>query len=142
MPGADAYVGPAAVCPVGPVHSLTDTWGAPRSGGRKHQNTDVIAPYGAPAYAVVDGVIDMWCSGGLGGLSVWLRGDDGTRYDDAHNAADVAPVGTRVRAGPLVPSVGTTGNAATTPPHIHVEAHPGGGGARNPALCLAAICGH
>lgn len=141
LPVGPAYVGPAAACPVGSVHSFTDTWGAPRSGGRKHQGTDVFAPYGAPAYAVVDGVIDKWSNGGLGGLAVWLTGDDGTRYYYAHNSANLAPVGKRVRAGEVIAFVGTTGNAATTPPHIHFEAHPGGKGAQNPAPWLKAICG-
>ena len=141
LPPGPAYAGPAGACPVGSVHSFTDTWGAARSGGRRHQGTDVFAPYGAPAYAVVDGVIDKWGSGGLGGLSVWLRGDDGTRYYYAHNSANLAPVGKRVRAGEVIAFVGTTGNAATTPPHIHFEAHPGGQGARNPAPWLKAICG-
>ena len=141
LPTGPAYTGPAAACPVGSVHSFTDTWGAPRSGGRKHQGTDVFAPYGAPAYAVVDGVIDKWSNGGLGGLAVWLQGDDGTRYYYAHNSANLAPVGTRVRAGEVIAFVGTTGNAATTPPHIHFEAHPPGKGAQNPAPWLKAICG-
>ncbi|HWH28516.1 MAG TPA: peptidoglycan DD-metalloendopeptidase family protein [Mycobacteriales bacterium] len=137
----DPYVGPAGACPVGPVHSFTDTWNAPRSGGRKHQGTDVFAPYGAPAYAVVDGVVDKWGSGGLGGISLWIRGDNGDRYYYAHNVSNVAEVGERVTAGQLVAYVGTTGNAATTPPHIHFEAHPAGGSARNPYPWLRALCG-
>jgi murein DD-endopeptidase MepM/ murein hydrolase activator NlpD len=139
-PAVGAYVGPPAVCPVGAVHSFTDTWHAPRSGGRQHQGTDVFAPHGSPAYAVVDGVIDKEGNGGLGGITLWLRGDNGDRYYYAHNAANVARVGQRVRAGEVIAYVGQTGNAATTPPHIHFEAHPGGGAARNPAPWLAAIC--
>jgi peptidoglycan LD-endopeptidase LytH len=138
----DPYLGPRGACPVGPVHSFTDTWHAPRSGGRKHQGTDVFAPYGAPAYAVVDGVIERWGNGGLGGITLWLRGDDGARYYYAHNSANLAPAGSRVRAGDVIAYVGTTGNAATTPPHIHFEAHPpGGNGALNPYPWLAALCG-
>jgi murein DD-endopeptidase MepM/ murein hydrolase activator NlpD len=137
----DPYVGPAGACPVGPVHSFTDTWHANRSGGRKHQGSDVFAPYGSPAYAVVDGVVDKWSNGGLGGIALWLRADNGDRYYYAHNVSNVARVGQRVRAGQLVAYVGTTGNAATTPPHIHFEAHPGGGEARNPYPWLRALCG-
>jgi murein DD-endopeptidase MepM/ murein hydrolase activator NlpD len=139
-PVQGAYAGPPAVCPVGPVHSFTDTWHAARSGGRQHQGTDVFAPHGSPAYAVVDGVVDKWSGGGLGGIALWLRGDDGTRYYYAHNSANVAPVGARVRAGELIAYVGKTGNAETTPPHVHFEAHPGGGPAHNPYPWLAAIC--
>lgn len=139
---SDPYIGPAGACPVGPVHSFTDTWHAPRSGGRQHQGTDVFAPYGSPAYAVVDGVIERWSNGGLGGLAVWLRGNDGSRYYYAHNAANVAPAGSRVTAGQLIAYVGTSGNAATTPPHIHFEVHPPqADGARNPYPWLAALCG-
>jgi murein DD-endopeptidase MepM/ murein hydrolase activator NlpD len=125
------------------VHSFTDTWHAPRSGGRKHQGTDVFAPYGSPAYAVVDGVVERWSTGGLGGIALWLRGDDGARYYYAHNVSNVAPPGSRVKAGQLVAYVGTTGNAATTPPHIHFEAHPppGRSGARNPYPWLRSLCG-
>ena len=136
----DAYVGPPAVCPVGPAHSFTDTWHAPRSGGRKHQGTDVFAPWGSPAYAVVDGVIDKVGNGGLGGITLWLRARNGDRYYYAHNAANLVVVGQRVRAGDVIAYVGKTGNAETTPPHIHFEAHPGGGAAANPAPWLAAIC--
>jgi peptidoglycan LD-endopeptidase LytH len=138
----DVYIGPAGSCPLGPVHSFTDTWHAPRSGGRKHQGQDLFAPYGAPAYAVVDGVIERWSNGKLGGIALWLRGNDGTRYYYAHNVSNVAQPGARVRAGQLVAYVGTTGNAATTPPHIHFEAHPpSAGGARNPYPWLRALCG-
>jgi murein DD-endopeptidase MepM/ murein hydrolase activator NlpD len=139
----DPYAGPPGACPVGPVHSFTDTWHAPRSGGRHHQGTDVFAPWGSAAYAVVDGVIERWSDGGLGGLAVWLRGDDGTRYYYAHNAQNVAQPGARVRAGQLIAYVGKTGNAETTPAHIHFEARPpyAGGASLNPYPWLAALCG-
>jgi murein DD-endopeptidase MepM/ murein hydrolase activator NlpD len=128
-------------CPVGPDNSFIDSWHFPRSGGRRHQGTDVFAPHGSPAYAVTDGVIDKWGNGGLGGITLWLRSDNGDRYYYAHNSMNLATVGTRVQAGDVVAYVGKTGNARTTPPHIHFEAHPGGGAAANPYPFLAAICG-
>lgn len=129
-----------AACPVAPDHSFTDTWGAPRSGGRRHQGTDVFAPEGSPAYAVVDGVIDKEGNGGLGGVTLWLRADSGDRFYYAHNSENLARVGQRVRAGEVIARVGRTGNAETTPPHVHFELHPGGGAAVNPYPWLAAIC--
>jgi murein DD-endopeptidase MepM/ murein hydrolase activator NlpD len=128
-------------CPVGLNSHFVDTWHAPRSGGRLHQGTDVFAPYGSPAYAVTAGVIDQWGNGGLGGITLWLRADNGDRYYYAHNSRNVARVGTRVSPGQVIAYVGNTGNARTTPPHIHFEAHPGGGAAANPYPFLAAICG-
>jgi murein DD-endopeptidase MepM/ murein hydrolase activator NlpD len=128
-------------CPVGPENSFIDSWHFPRSGGRRHQGTDVFAPYGSPAYAVTDGVIDKWGNGGLGGITLWLRAANGDRYYYAHNSMNLAAVGTRVQAGDVVAYVGKSGNARTTPAHVHFEAHPGGGAAANPYPFLAAICG-
>ena len=141
--GGPVYSWPSGryACPVGAVHSFVDTWGAPRSGGRRHQGTDVFAPYGSPAYAVTDGVVDKWGNGGLGGITLWIKSDTGDRYYYAHNSVNLVPVGTRVRAGDIVARVGNTGNALTTPPHIHFEAHPGGGAAQNPYPFLKALCG-
>ncbi|HEX8004158.1 MAG TPA: peptidoglycan DD-metalloendopeptidase family protein [Mycobacteriales bacterium] len=138
----NAYVAPPGryACPVGAVRSFVDTWHAPRSGGRQHQGTDVFAPHGSPAYAVVDGVIDKWGNGGLGGITLWLRAANGDRYYYAHNSVNLAPVGTHVRAGDVIAHVGNTGNAATTPPHVHFEAHPGGGPAANPYPFLKTVC--
>lgn len=136
----DPFTGPPAACPVGPLHSFVDTWHAPRSGGRKHQGTDVFAPKGSDAYAVVDGVVDKISNGGLGGLSFWIRGDNGDRYYYAHEDAIYVSLGQRVTAGQPVGTVGNSGNAETTPSHVHFEAHPGGGAAANPFAWLAAIC--
>lgn len=130
-------------CPVAAVHSFVDTWGAPRSGGRRHQGTDVFAPTASPAYAVADGVIDKVTDAdiGLGGITLWLRTDRGDRFYYAHNTQNLAAVGQRVKAGEVIATVGQTGNAATTPPHVHFEVHPGGGGAVNPFPFLQAVCG-
>ena len=100
----------------------------------------MFAPEGSPAYAVVDGVVDKVGSGGLGGISLWLRGADGTRYYYAHNQANAVQVGQQVRRGQQVAWVGRTGNAETTPAHVHFQAHPGGGAAVNPYAWLAALC--
>lgn len=136
----DPFAGPPGACPVGALNSFVDTWHAPRSGGRLHQGTDVFAPKGSDAYAVVDGVVDKVSNGGLGGLSFWIRGDNGDRYYYAHEDAVYVSLGQRVTAGQIVGTVGNSGNAETTPSHVHFEAHPGGGGAANPFLWLAAIC--
>ena len=42
------------VCPVAGPHGFIDSWGFPRSGGRRHQGVDMFAEYGTPLAAVAD----------------------------------------------------------------------------------------
>ncbi len=127
-------------CPVGPTHAFRDTWGAPRSGGRTHKGTDIFAPYGAPAYAVTDGVVTRTSSSTNGGLGLYLRGNDGNEYYYAHMSRFTSSPGQRVSAGQEVAKVGDTGNARGTSPHIHFEIHPGGGYPVNPYPYVARWC--
>jgi murein DD-endopeptidase MepM/ murein hydrolase activator NlpD len=124
------------------VFHFRDTWGAPRSGGRRHQGTDVFAPYGTPVYAFTDGVIQRHANSALGGISIYLRGDDGHVYFYAHLSSidPSASVGTRVTRGQQVGRNGSTGTAPRNAPHVHFEVHPGGGSAINPYPWLAAAC--
>ena len=119
-----------------------DSWGFPRSGGRRHQGTDIMGPMGAPVYAFTDGVISRHSNSRLGGISLYLRGDDGSTYFYTHlqGYAAAGAVGTRVQAGEHIAYNGNTGNARGGPPHIHFERHPGGGSAVNPYPHLAAAC--
>lgn len=122
-------------CPV-PNASFTDTWGAPRSAGRSHQGTDLLAPYGSPVYAVADGRIrDAYSSNG--GISLYLDADNGETYFYAHNSANVVKGG-RVEAGQLIARVGSTGNAGGTN-HVHFEREVGGRSV-NPYSFLRGIC--
>lgn len=128
-------------CLVGPVHSFADTYGAPRSGGRRHQGVDVFAPRGSPSYAVTSGVVTRAGNNRLGGLMIYLRGDNGVEYYYAHFASLAVSPGQRVAAGALVGRVGTSGNAEGTSPHVHFEMHPGGGRPVNPTPFVRRICG-
>lgn len=138
-----AVVGDGWLCPVpGPV-SFTDTWGAPRSGGRTHEGVDMFAAYGAPVVAPVDGVLEQR-SNPLGGLTAQLWGDDGNYYYGAHLSRYGAVTGW-VAAGTVIGYVGTSGNAAGTPPHVHFEIHPGRGRGDppapvNPTATVAGAC--
>ncbi|MFP5310520.1 MAG: murein hydrolase activator EnvC family protein [Actinomycetes bacterium] len=122
--------------------NFRDTWGAPRSGGRSHKGTDVFSFMDAPTYAFTSGRISRITNSRLGGLGIYLFGDDGNEYYYAH-INGVAPgigVGSRVDAGQLIAFNGDTGNARGGPPHVHFENHPGGGAAINPYPWLAAAC--
>ena len=119
-----------------------DSWGEPRSGGRSHRGTDVFARMNEPVYAFTDGVIQRRSSSALGGLGLYLRGDDGNVYYYAHlnGIAEGGAPGRRVRAGDHIAYNGATGNASPSAPHVHFEVHPGGGAAINPYPWLAAAC--
>lgn len=125
-------------CPIrGPV-AFTDDWGAPRSGGRTHKGTDLMSPRDTPNVAVVPGSVTEQ-NGGLGGLALWLRGDNGTTYYYAHLDTAVVSSG-RVAQGQVIGMTGNTGNARGGPTHTHFEIHPGGGAAVNPYPTMRQYC--
>jgi murein DD-endopeptidase MepM/ murein hydrolase activator NlpD len=124
------------------VVSFRDTWGAPRSGGRRHQGTDVMAPFNVPVYAFTNGVILRRSSSRLGGLGLYMRGDDGATYFYAHlnGYTSAGSAGRRVVAGEHIGYNGYTGNATRSAPHVHFERGGGGGARQNPFPYLVAAC--
>lgn len=143
LAAATAVLGDAWLCPVaGPV-SFTDTWGAPRSGGRRHEGVDMFATFGTPVVSPVAGLVEHRIDT-LGGLAFHLWGDDGNYYYGAHLSRYGRSEG-RVDAGVVVGYMGDTGNAVGTRPHLHFEVHPGrvrGGAAApiNPTSVVAIAC--
>lgn len=114
---------------------FSDTWQAPRGGGRLHEGVDVIAARGNLLYAVVAGTISKVYNdtpGSLAGNGLRIALDNGTYFTYLHmdTFAEGMVLGATVTAGQVIGTVGTTGNAAT--PHLHFEVHPGGGAAVNP----------
>jgi murein DD-endopeptidase MepM/ murein hydrolase activator NlpD len=138
-PGASpgVLVGPGWNCPVQGSVSFGDTWGAPRSGGRRHQGVDMIGAIGLPLVAVVDGIATAK-ENTLGGRTISLVGADGNRYYYAH-LDDWGTLG-QVTAGTVIGYLGKTGNARFSIEHLHFEIHPGGGSAVNPYPTVAAFC--
>lgn len=131
--------------PVADPHLFSDTFGAPRMTGtaheHKHQGTDVFAPYGTPLRAMERSVVTRTGTDLLGGTKLWLVGATGTRYYYAHLSGYAPGIvdGVLVEAGAEIGYVGRTGNARTTPPHLHIEVHSNGGPAINPYPLLKAV---
>ena len=108
---------------------LTDTFGAPRSGGRKHEGIDIFASEGTPIHAIAGGRVVQGFSNSLGGNVVRIQGDDGRYYYYAHLEAhsfDHLHVGEHVNAGQVIGGVGHTGDAAGTPNHLHLQVRENG----------------
>jgi murein DD-endopeptidase MepM/ murein hydrolase activator NlpD len=118
------------VFPVAGASSFSDDWLAPRPGGRSHEGIDILAAAGTPIVAVADGSLYNVGYNGLGGWRLWLRDSNGTTYYFAHLAsfAPAAREGASVSRGTVVGYVGSSGDAAGGPSHLHFEIHPGGGG--------------
>jgi len=136
--GGIDYGGLEWVCPTaGSAVAFGDTWGAPRSGGRRHQGVDMIGSRGTPILAVVDGFAHPRTNT-LGGTTVFLTGADGNKYYYAH--LDSYGVLGVVTKGTPIGFMGDTGNARDSVVHLHFEIHPGGGAAVNPYPTVRAHC--
>ena len=143
MGGAPSAPAPSIAgrtCPVASPNGFIDSWGFPRSGGRTHQGVDMFAAYGAPLYAVADGVIYRVYNNPLGGLAINLIDEAGNMYYYAHMSSASVRTGQKIRTGEVIGAVGTSGNAAGTPPHVHWQFHPGNGAPVNPYPLAYALC--
>jgi murein DD-endopeptidase MepM/ murein hydrolase activator NlpD len=120
--GAAAGV-PAATtrdnCPLPNGSSFIDTWGYPRSGGRTHKGTDMVAAYGSTLVTMKAGTIRLNYHS-LGGRQVYICGTDGITYYYAHLSgyASGLPSGQSVSQGQVVGFVGSMGNATTNVLHL------------------------
>lgn len=114
--------------------AMQSFWGANRdAGGRKHEGIDIFAPRGTPVVAAIDGRISSSGERGLGGKQVWLR--DTKRNQSLYYAHldSIKPLGNRrVKQGDTLGYVGNTGNAKTTPPHLHFGIYKSYRGATDP----------
>ena len=133
-----------------------DDYGDPRHGGRSHEGIDIFAEKMRPLLAATAGVVNfITVNEATWGWSLSIMGDDGNEYrylhlnndtpgtDDGqggYNNAFAAGIqlGSRVLAGQAVGFLGDSGNAETTPPHLHFEIRPGGGAPINPFASLQA----
>lgn len=126
---------PAFLFPVseGRNGDIGSYWGDIRDGGRRnHQGIDIFAKRGTPVIAAVDGRVGFTGEKGLGGKQVWLR-DPKRRLSLYYAHLDsIVPNLSKVSMGDTLGFVGNTGNAATTPPHLHFGVYGRGTGAIDP----------
>ena len=123
---------------------FSSSFGAPRSGGRRHTGNDLMAPKMTQVYAAADGVISVVTTSSLAGRYIEIDHGEGwsTRYMHLNNddpgtdsgSADwdltVVPglvEGSHVVAGQHIAWVGDSGNAEGSGSHTHFEIAYGGG---------------
>lgn len=120
----------------------TDIWssfGDPRDGGRRtHKGIDIFARRGTPIIAAVDGRIRTVRDTGLGGKQVWLY-DQARRQSlyYAHLDQQLVEKDQMVLVGDTLGTVGNTGNARSTRPHLHFSIYRRGYGAIDPKPFVA-----
>src|SRR5437764_6122668 len=112
-------------------HRLANSWGNPRSGGRRHEGIDIFAPGGTAVLSATRGIVTRGGTNTLGGQVVWVLGPGLEWHYYAHldRYGEFHP-GDIVHAGDVLGYVGTTGNARGGPPHLHYGIY-GRSGAEN-----------
>ncbi len=114
--------------------AIQSVFGDEREGGRRsHHGIDIFARRGTPVVATSDGVVRRVEVTNLGGKVVWLR--DEARNANiyfAHLDSQMVRSGQSVRIGDVLGLVGNTGNARTTPPHLHFGVYRRGEGPVDP----------
>ncbi|MCH2464777.1 MAG: peptidoglycan DD-metalloendopeptidase family protein [Gemmatimonadetes bacterium] len=116
------------------VRSIQSVFGANRDAGRRsHDGVDIFAPKGTPVLAISAGRVSRVQVTNLGGKVVWVR--DPIRNSNlyyAHLDSQAVSRGQEVELGDTLGFVGNTGNARTTPPHLHFGIYRRGEGPVNP----------
>ena len=109
-------------------------FGAERDGGlRDHHGIDIFAPRGTPVLAASEGVVRNVGTTSRGGKVVWVfdvKRSQSIYY--AHLDSQMARPGALVRIGDTLGLVGNTGNARSTPPHLHFGIYRRGEGPVDP----------
>jgi murein DD-endopeptidase MepM/ murein hydrolase activator NlpD len=101
--------------------AIASFFGDPRDGGsRDHHGVDIFAPRHTPVLAPSNASVTRVGEGDIGGRYVWLYDSKRSMYlYFAHLETREVERGDKVLAGQLIGTVGNTGNARTTAPHLH-----------------------
>ena len=124
---ADLEIGPSGLAiPVAGIkpEALANTYKQSRAGGaRVHNAIDIMAPHGTPVVASAPGVVEkLFFSQGGGGISVYVRSPDKQwifYYAHLEAYAPGLKEGQAVKQGDVLGTVGSTGNASPSGPHLH-----------------------
>lgn len=120
------------------MRAVQSLFGASRDAGRRsHHGVDIFARRGTPVLATSAGLANRVAVTNLGGKVVWVR--DPLRMANiyyAHLDSQHVSNGDRVEPGDTVGFVGNSGNARSTPPHLHFGVYRSGEGPVDPVPFL------
>ena len=139
-PGAERmiveYTGPGGrwIHPIAGKSEYSNSFRVPRDNKLGiHGAIDVYAARDTPIVSPVSGKVTSVRSGGKGGYTVTILGEDGHKYYFAHmNAQARVNRGDTINAGTHVGYVGNSGNAKGTTPHLHFSMRDSQGRVVNP----------
>lgn len=116
------------------MRAVQSVFGDPREAGRRsHHGVDIFARRGTPVLATSDGIVNRVDVTNRGGKVVWLR--DPVRNANiyyAHLDSQYVRDDDRVQRGDTLGFVGNSGNARTTPTHLHFGIYRRGEGPVDP----------
>lgn len=114
--------------------AVGSTFGDPRDGGRRdHHGIDIFAPRGTPVIAASAGYVSRVRDTPRGGKVIWMRDETrGLSLYYAHLDSQLVLSGAHVAVGDTLGLIGNTGNARTTPPHLHFGIYSRGEGPIDP----------
>lgn len=101
--------------------SIGSLFGDPRDGGsREHHGVDIFASRHTPVLAPTIASVTRVDTGEVGGRYIWLYDSRRSMYlYFAHLETQEVKRGEKVLAGQIIGTVGNSGNARSTPPHLH-----------------------
>ncbi|MBN1271331.1 MAG: M23 family metallopeptidase [Candidatus Aminicenantes bacterium] len=119
--------------------AILSGFGEPRDGGlRRHHGVDIFAPRHTPVLAPIRAYVRRVGESERGGRHVWLHDSRRSLYlYFAHLETQEAVEHTYVNQGQVIGTVGNTGNARTTPPHLHFAIYFSGEGPVDPHYFIA-----
>lgn len=84
-----------------------------------HKGVDIFSPKGTKVFAATDGLVLETLKTGNGGNTIKILGPKWRIHYYAHLEEVLIKPLSIVKCGQVIGKVGNTGNAATTPPHLH-----------------------
>lgn len=107
------------------LNTISPNFGDPRSGGRKHEGEDMLAPLGTPIVSPTDAVVLRTGVGPSEGNYVYTANPSGETFVYMHldRIGEGVNSGVVLKRGSLIGYVGDTGNAKGGAAHLHFEIH-------------------